>query len=53
LREQAVECYQTALQYPDCEDARYAYHARANRYLATPYDYAERYRFLKELQGTK
>jgi tetratricopeptide (TPR) repeat protein len=53
MHEQAVECYQTALQHPDYEDARYAYHARANRYLATPYDYAERYRFLKELQGTK
>jgi tetratricopeptide (TPR) repeat protein len=53
MRERAVACYQTALQYPDCEDARAAYHARANRYLATPYDYAERYRFLKEVQGTK
>jgi len=53
MRERAVACYQTALQYPDCEDARAAYHARANRYLATPYDYAERYRFLKELQETK
>ena len=53
MRERAVACYQTALQYPDCEDARAAYHAHANRYLATPYDYAERYRFLKELQETK
>ena len=50
LRERALECYQTALQYPDCEDARAAYHARANRYLATPYDYAERYQFLREVQ---
>jgi len=49
MRERAVACYQTALQYPDCEDARAAYHARANRYLATPYDYAERYRFLREV----
>jgi hypothetical protein len=53
MRERAVACYQTALLHPDYEDARYAYHAHANRYLATPYDYAERYRFLKELQGTK
>jgi tetratricopeptide (TPR) repeat protein len=47
MRERAVACYQTALQYPDCEDARAAHHAHANRYLATPYDYAERYRFLR------
>jgi len=53
MRERAIECYQTALQYPDYEDARAAYHARAARYLATPYDYAERYRFLEESQGTK
>ena len=49
-RERAIKCYQTALQYPDHEDARAAYHARATRYLATPYDYAERYRFLTEVQ---
>ena len=52
-RKRAIKCYQTALQYPDYEDARAAYHARATHYLATPYDYAERYRFLKESQGTK
>jgi tetratricopeptide (TPR) repeat protein len=50
MRERAVACYQTALQYSDYEDARAAYHARATRYLATPYDYAERYRFLTEVQ---
>jgi hypothetical protein len=50
MRERAIKCYQTALQYPDYEDARAAYHARATRYLATPYDYAERYRFLTEVQ---
>jgi len=49
MRERAIKCYQTALQYPDYEDARAAYHARATRYLATPYDYAERYRFLTEV----
>jgi len=49
-RERAIKCYQTALQYPDHEDARAAYHARATRYLATPYDYTERYRFLTEVQ---
>lgn len=49
-RERALVCYQTALQYPDHEDVRAAYHARATRYLATPYDYAERYRFLKDVQ---
>jgi tetratricopeptide (TPR) repeat protein len=50
MRERAIKCYQTALQYPDYEDARAAYHARATRYLATPYAYAERYRFLTEVQ---
>jgi len=50
MRERAIKCYQTALQYPDYEDARAAYHARATRYLAIPYDYAERYRFLTEVQ---
>jgi|GEM_PF-1118923 len=49
-RERSIKCYQTALQYPDHEDARAAYHTRATRYLATPYDYAEHYRFLTEVQ---
>lgn len=46
-REQAVQCYQRALEYPDYEDSVHAYHARARQHLATPYTYAERYKFLK------
>ncbi|MCS6919583.1 MAG: tetratricopeptide repeat protein [Fimbriimonadales bacterium] len=46
-REQAVQCYQRALEYPDYEDPAHAYHARARQHLETPYTYEARYRFLK------
>ncbi len=45
-RERAKECYQRALEYPDEDEPAYAYHARARRYLETPYTCEERFRFL-------
>ncbi|MCS7209938.1 MAG: hypothetical protein NZ874_10255, partial [Fimbriimonadales bacterium] len=46
-RARACECYQRALEYPDGEGTK-AYHARARKYLETPYTYEERYQFLRE-----
>lgn len=45
-RARAIECYQTALRYPDFDAPQHAYHARARQYIETPYTYAERVRFL-------
>ncbi|MCS7273236.1 MAG: hypothetical protein NZ550_03705 [Fimbriimonadales bacterium] len=41
-RERASECYRKALEFPDYDDEARRYHARARRYLETPYTYAER-----------
>ncbi len=41
-RERALECYRTALTYPDYTKPNLQYHTRARKHLEVPYTYTER-----------